>query len=376
MEYLESLALEDYGVSNSFIFGNSLASLGVNLNEYNRLNKLSLEERVGEVLQQVRAYRNEVLEDKAVSILYNYWLSEGGELFTNSTLKPIFRALEQFDFRERGGLVIENFRRVSELIGENERKVVLSYSPAGAAAFMRGAENPYSGINYKDGQLYFYYREGDKVDSVAVKVGDEGVLGKLMPGVFELANRANSERERIESYLLNPVVSDFSIWEFLERDWGGDFIYEDKNGEIYNLRDVVFEVGERFRERRIIDICEGGSIEKILSKGEINSWDIFNIYAGEIVSYSDGGIISLGGSCGGREVSVSGLRGLLEGRRRDEFSGSGDLNFYRNDIMIERKQKGWSYHFGTCRVCERDLEVGPCEICKECEGKFDRGQIN
>lgn len=39
------------------------------------------------------------------------------------------------------------------------------------------------------------------------------------------------------------------------------------------------------------------------------------------------------------------------------------------------KGRSWEYHTGTCVMCKKvNVEVGPCEICKECECSFDRAE--
>jgi len=38
-----------------------------------------------------------------------------------------------------------------------------------------------------------------------------------------------------------------------------------------------------------------------------------------------------------------------------------------------KSEKSWDYHAGQCRVCGLDLPVGPCNICKNCEKKFEFG---
>ncbi len=41
-------------------------------------------------------------------------------------------------------------------------------------------------------------------------------------------------------------------------------------------------------------------------------------------------------------------------------------------ILSETEKKHWDYHNGDCVVCsKRNAEVGPCNICKDCEKKFD-----
>lgn len=44
--------------------------------------------------------------------------------------------------------------------------------------------------------------------------------------------------------------------------------------------------------------------------------------------------------------------------------------------LHEEFNKKWEYHSGDCVVCgTKDVEVGPCSICKECEKKFDKQEL-
>jgi hypothetical protein len=45
--------------------------------------------------------------------------------------------------------------------------------------------------------------------------------------------------------------------------------------------------------------------------------------------------------------------------------------------LLYSLEKNWEYKIGDCRRCERkEISVGPCSICKDCEKKFDLEAIN
>jgi hypothetical protein len=48
------------------------------------------------------------------------------------------------------------------------------------------------------------------------------------------------------------------------------------------------------------------------------------------------------------------------------------INGVEFDFISSLTKEKWSYHNGTCRCCHRtNIDVGPCEICKQCEKEFD-----
>lgn len=57
----------------------------------------------------------------------------------------------------------------------------------------------------------------------------------------------------------------------------------------------------------------------------------------------------------------------------DPFSNNNVLTSLSNGTSIEDVAHGkWDYHDGSCVVCNTaKTQVGPCDICKDCEKKFD-----
>lgn len=88
---------------------------------------------------------------------------------------------------------------------------------------------------------------------------------------------------------------------------------------------------------------------------------------GEMDEYVDRVVVSSGvryftcaGDFGGYDYGVGyggyGLNGL----------GLGEVGG-----VLWGEKKPWEYHKGECRVCKRKTDVGPCNICKRCEKKYD-----
>lgn len=50
-------------------------------------------------------------------------------------------------------------------------------------------------------------------------------------------------------------------------------------------------------------------------------------------------------------------------------AGGGMTTDYINNGFGFRETK-WEYHFGVCGICGNQTEVGPCQICRNCEKKF------
>ncbi len=368
-------------------YGDAFTFLGINPDERIRLSKLGLEDKRRELLLQLPSYKSEAAADEAVSgFVFNYKIGEDGRLYTSGVFEPMFLAINQFDLRERNGLPTRAFEIVTDLVLNNRNKVVLSYSPRGPAAFDKDPNNPYSKINggdgYPNGQLFLYVGNEGGVDMLAVKISNEKALKQFMKKTFELAQRTKSEKEKIEVYHLNPVVSDFTLSEFLDYGWKNELAYEGKYETSY-LDDVILEIRDRFSnrdssiygEQAISNWRRMARVEGVIRKEEITEEDIRGLYLGEIYDYGlERGerSVVLRGCVTNSVVNISGFRELLEGGRKNEFSSSGDLVYFG----IGKKHKRWDYHFGTCVVCKSEGEVGPCEICKGCEKRFERGQIN
>ena len=198
---------------------NPLEYFGVNLSEADRLRRLTLDDRFSEVYQGLMGYKKEVLEDSAVSIPYSYWFGIDGQLYSHPNSHDHLRLVEnQIDIQERGGLPQEGFKILTQKLLENPDNVILLYSPPGPASFNEdNTNNPYSKINYKNGQLYLQYFDSleNRVQSFAITVSNDSIIQDLMPDLFQSALEEQKYQDFISVFLRNPVITGVGINELI-----------------------------------------------------------------------------------------------------------------------------------------------------------------
>lgn len=354
---------------------NTLKQFGVTTKEGKRLTHLTPQEANLELSQNLEAYANEVLADRPVSIPYHYWFGKQNILYSNPSLKPIFRVDQQFDPREQEGLPGQGFEKVSRLLIDNPGKVIFWYSPQGPASFDTDPKNPFSQITYDYGQLYLQYFDGNKVNAVAVKVGNENALETLVPEFSTLrsGHMQGNEREQITSYLLNPVLSDETIDEFLDRNFENALVYKDKEGKKYGIDDVISEIRDAFANVKKPKHSTLDKTMRALTRQEITEEFILKAYASAIDSYmqkTGRQTIQLSGSCGGGRVTSGMINDILKTGTIPSITEM--LSIYSPQFRTATQEKKWEYHDGTCCVCgHKDTKVGPCSICQDCEKTLD-----
>lgn len=70
----------------------------------------------------------------------------------------------------------------------------------------------------------------------------------------------------------------------------------------------------------------------------------------------------------GLRMQASGSCGISNIMAVNSLNSEGPFaSFYSGNINSKEK---WEYHEGTCRICGKEVEVGPCKICRVCEKKF------
>lgn len=357
----------------------ALKQLGVTpTNEQIRLSKLSPEEARQELAKNLEAYTNEVLADKPVSVPYHYWFDAENNIYSNPSLKPIYRVNQQFDPQERGGIPRQGFEEVTNLLFRNPGRLVFWYSPQGPASFDDNPENPFSQITYDYGQLYIQYYDGGQVKAVAVKVGEENNLHHLVPELFDtdihLENM--SQEERISFFLLRPVLSHSTIDGFLERDFENVSIYTDKDGKNYFLHDVIHDIRHAFSHEGNRTTVSRDDAAPQTQEYEMTKEYILNVYVSAIKSYMERTgktEMQLSGSCGGGQVTSKTIEEWLKNNetlpQAHELLSAYSSQFR---VLTQQEKKKWEYHDGTCCLCHRDTKVGPCSICADCAKTFDK----
>ena len=355
--------------------GSTLKQFGITTREQERLQVLSPYEAQQELSQNLEAYTNEVLADKPVSIPYRYWFDTDDHVYSSPSLKPIYRVDQQFDPQERGGLPGQGFEKVSNLLVHNPGKLVFWYSPQGPASFDKNPQNPFSQITYDYGQLYIQYFNKDKVNAVAVKVGNEEVLETLVPELSTLRSgyAEGNERERITSFLLNPVLSDGTIDDFLDRNFENALVYEDKEGKKYGIDDVLAEIRDAFANVKKPKPMSLDKTVAALTKQEVTKEFVLKVYISAINAYmqkTGRQTMQLSGSCGGGKVTSGMIEGILQTGTIPSITEM--LSIYSPQFRTATQEKKWEYHDGTCCICgHKDTKVGPCSICQDCEKTLD-----
>jgi hypothetical protein len=364
---------------------NPLKQLGITLDQ-NPLRQLSSQEQLREHRKNLESYAVEVLADLPVSIQYHYWPGENGRLYTDSSRQEKYWIGHQIDKRERGGVYFQGTETVANMSLDNPGKVVLWYSPIGPASFDHDPHNPYSVIKYDYGQLYIQYFDGEKINAVALKVSDEKLLKKIFPQLEEALD-IQDEKERITRSVLNPLVLSQTIDDFFARnDWGDEKIYKK-----YSMNEIMKEAREIFGGRQFTPIPTADIVSRNSINFQQTSQQILQDYAlviGRFLEASGKTTQSLSGSCGGSTISKGDISELLGMKRIAEAMNPlatimVEMNPMRlmtgygstNRRMAQSEQK-WDYHKGDCVIPKpecgaKNVDVGPCNICKECEKKFD-----
>jgi hypothetical protein len=348
--------------------------------ESERFNKLTPQERECELTQQIDSYQREVLRDDPVSIPYNYWFGKDGCLYTNPSREPIYNAENQFDQRERGGLPLEGFRRVTKRLAHSPNNIVLWYSPKGLAAFDNDPENPYGKINdgngYTDGQFYIQYYDSfqKKINAVAVKATNENILKQFMPDVFAMAERKGNEKGRISTLLENPVTFFGSVDEFLDRSWADGEIYRDKFGVSHNLSDVLQGVRNALSGIKSSSVELSPEIRAMLQQEKVTPEMIRQAYLTTIYYYMKGrgdDTMMLSGGCGGNTISLQNLEQMLGIQNLQPYEIMGvHSSLYR--LLQENKLYYDDYECPHCHETLSGERIGQQaswrKACEKCSG--------
>jgi hypothetical protein len=337
-----------------------------------RLSHLNLEERKSVLQQNLEAYTDEVIENNPVSILYHYWTNKEKEIFTDSSLKPIFNLRLQFDQRERGNLPIKGIYRAVDLAISNPNQIVCLYSPWGIASFDQDQDNPYSQITYLYGQLYLMYFDGVKIKALAIKISETGKkwLETIMPRLWQQTRFLETEQEIIAAFIQTPILLE-AVDLFLNQTRENNFLVYEKEGRQYYLDEILTEARDRFRGKRKEAAKSYDSSLGFLEKHELTERAILNAYQSLIYDYlltTGESQIRLSGSCGGGLTSLTDLEDFLgiENSLLDNSLIKLVSIFSSQSRLITQTEK-YTFHKGKCRVCGEQTEVGPCSICKRCE---------
>lgn len=400
---------------------NLLATYGIHTgDECDRLLSLDTPEAVSaELGANFESLAVEVLLDEPVSPLYHYSLDTDGAMYS---CKPSGERYSNIPIKsnpwERNGYVALGRERLAHALLANPGAVVVHYSPAGPVYFddepcvvdvndprFSQREDDFVDVKpYQDGQLYIQYYDGRKVSGVAVKVGNEVVVERLIETLGLNRPPSEDEIDRIKYYLTHPVTTTMAPEEFgamvsVQQSEGP--LYQGNNGMSHSVADVGRSLTDTFKGVALRPGMKFAqeALDYIQQHGPVETWTpdtIKEAYLTMALSYADHyglDTVSFEGGCGGMEHSVLELMGEMG------YSGhEGSLHWfgdmydmvYRGAMTlssadIEKRLKPHSGYKGpwgpgVCRPrglggCgERKQKVGLCNICVDCQKIYDAGK--
>lgn len=360
----------------------SLAEKGFNPNEYKVIYSIESKKAKQDYLRaNLETTVNHVFEDSAVSFTNYYQINRRGEIVSS----PDGTVLE-IDPDERGGLYEMGIRSAIMDALENPGQVVLLYSPPGPVVFDDNPQNKFREVKpYTNGQLYIMYSDGEKVNNVAVGISSKGEpwISSVMPHEYSEATAQNCEIEKVKYFITHPVLTTKTIDSFLEtQDFQDRIIYKNKDNITFSLSKTLALIrqslaGQLVQSPVVTEILQNVDIEHITAH---NIDKIYSALAQQYMREKGIDTLTLGGSCGGSEIKFdlfsNGLvnlstffRMIAQGKNIPAFVKP---NGEDSTITFEFK----SGH--TCQKCHVDGEakkLGNCDICEECQKKFDSGEF-
>ena len=304
--------------------GDSLQHYGFDpYSEVKNLQLLSPTERIKRFNQQRESYINHLLEDQVVSILYQYWPAENGNIFISSAKKARDNIIHQIDFNERNGLFYNGILQSVEQAIKYPGNLIALYSPTGKKLFnstkaesVPEEKSKWLNEPYDIGQLYFLYFDGNKINNVAVSVNDDNNpwLMDLAP-VFKRINQEPDEEKRISLFLTTPVLLE-NIDHFLQRDWNDNYhIFKNVHSEDFYLDKVINDMKEAFADKKKLKTpFYNDQTVQALYRPEITADVITQGYFSAIYNFMKEKELSttkFGGGCPGDGAEMSAVEKIL-----------------------------------------------------------------
>jgi len=278
-----------------------------------KLSGLPLKEQKPYFRQNLKAYLNEVLADEPVSLPYHYYPGRNGDFFTDPSMKPVYNLYWQIDERERGGIVKNGINQILNKPLENPYQLIANYSPSGPASFDDKPNNPYGLLNYDYGQLYLFYYDNEKINSISVKIGDDG--HEWVKELFENPEiDAGTQEAEIKFWLTNTYNAG-NIDRFLLANRNKNrLIYNNKSRKYY-LGDIIDLIRDGFsgKENNSGILFFENALDQMPESG-IAEEDVFHAYMSVIYNYlhyNGQATLALSGSCGGSPITVDRVEKFL-----------------------------------------------------------------
>lgn len=357
--------------------------------EFKSLQTLTPQERVARFIQQRESYVNHLLEDQAVSILYNYYPDENGNVYISGSRNERDNIIHQIDFNERNGLFYDGILKSTKQAVDQPNELIALYSPTGKKLFddtpiesVPSDKKKWLSEPYDIGQLYFLYFDGSKINNVAVSINNDNNPWLLeMSREFKDANQINDEEQRIAKFLTTPAKLG-NVDEFLNRTWeNNNRIFKNVHNQDFFLDKVIQDMRLAFAGKKKIDpsLYHDKTIQA-LQQSEITADIITQGYIETVYRFmKERGLseIKFGGGCPGEGAEMSVVEQILGYDVMHSFTTTG--NMFTKSIssfsstfrdLKQKKNDDNSDEYGSlkfhCPVCNQEHTRKPHVLFVNC----------
>lgn len=342
-----------------------------------KLNSLPAEDRLKYFSKELLTHELHVVRNNAVSIPYFYWLTDDGKIYTNKE-----KTMElDIDKDERDGAYKIGIPKALWLSQTHPGQLIFHYSPPGPASFT-DPPNPKYAKPYTDGQLNLIYSIGEQINVISVSVNrnEDTFLRQIFGNRYiDYVNDSIDDTEKIKKFIFNPIISPWSIDDFLNRTWSDpDMIIFHSNSlgkdHYHNLNDIMRGVYDSLSGKLKSQInAELIAYQAVTNSGSrIRQEDIdwaFKTMMGAVMKQEGVSRIVLGGGCGGGTITSSDIFGsnpVHELQQKSNLSSN-----YRNAVQRSDNSKSEKKDL-RCPICHQVVNVDPCiDGCPKCHSSHE-----
>ena len=350
------------------------------------------------------AYELHTIKDLPVSRVYCYYRGPDGKFYCDVERQlPI-----PVDPQERGGGYIIGIDNALNMAVSHPEKVVVLYSPPGPVVFDEGDEaNLFREIRYYSrGQLYLIWSEdGDEIKNIALTTDENSfpLIKRLLQSKAELVEKAkhlqelqqedsqltteelSTEKSIIYRLITSPTLTSRNINQIIEELVSHDeILYQSVNGATYTGRDLAHLLVYSLRgelKGELAEIYQREAYETYLLGG-VTEQKILELYQRMLIDYMvihNLESLPLGGSCGGREVSLRELMGMSPETGFNIISGILHSNLHTGSLSTEWRRANESIlKCVTCPQCKNVVDAivkyGKI-VCPKCKAEADYTSI-
>lgn len=302
---------------------------------------------------------------------------------------------EGIDMRERNGGVAAAMEYIEPtLLNAPKNTIMMMYSDAGES-MMPDQSNPGKTIKYPDAQLYCFAKDKDgnyqantlvmdplKKEQTARFFAAMGYIHRdwAKPNLSEAEQVSKQVRDVI--YLPNTTHTSESIVKTIQKVKGSDVVRTLDNGQTRTF-DNVYRKMKKGNAMLEVDDLYQAQLDGLKKFVENNKESLDEDFTQRRIQHElEKTILNITRILGGEKpIELAQIRSL-----RKEFSiqidrleavggcnggGTKTVMTPLGPRRISTGEANWKYQKGDCITCpQKDTEVGPCFICKDCEQKL------